>query len=142
MIKITQKAIDVQKVIEAATSLGAGAVYAFMGTVRNSDHGKRVRWLDFETTHESTAVVEIRRIIDEATNRWPIHGSAVCHRTGSLKPGEVYAVVAVSCPKGEDALEAVRFIVQRMEEKAPIWKKEVFADGEEWVSANPESAYV
>ncbi|MCI0750381.1 MAG: molybdenum cofactor biosynthesis protein MoaE [Flammeovirgaceae bacterium] len=134
MIKITQKPIDVQKVIEAATSLGAGAVNVFIGTVRSSDHGKNVRWLDYETTNESKAVSEIRNIIDMATQRWPVQGSAVCHRTGTLKPGEISTVIAVSCPNANEAFEATKYLSGVLEEKASIWKKEVFEDGEEWVS--------
>lgn len=137
MIKITEKPIDVQKVIDTATSLGAGAVNVFIGTVRNTAHGKNVVWLEYEA-YESMAVAEIRKIIDEASHRWPLLGWAVSHRVGTLKPAEVSVVVAVSAPHRRESFEACQFIIDTLKEKVPIWKKEVFEDGEEWVSARPD----
>ncbi len=142
MIKITEKPIDIQKVIDTASSLGAGAVNVFVGTVRNNAHGKNVLWLEYEA-YESMAVSEIRKIIDEASHRWPLLGWGVSHRIGTLKPGEVSVVVAVSSPHRKQAFEACQFIIDTLKEKAPIFKKEIFEGGEEWVSARPTgvSAY-
>ncbi len=139
MIKITEKHIDVQKVIDTVSSLAAGAVNVFVGTVRNNAKGKNVVWLEYEA-YETMAVAEIRKIIDEASQRWPLLGWAVSHRIGTLKPGEVSVVVAVSTPHRKDSFEACQFIIDTLKEKAPIWKKEVFENGEEWVSARPELA--
>lgn len=136
MIKITEKPIDIQKVIDTASSLGAGAVNVFIGTVRNNAHGKNVLWLEYEA-YESMAVSEIRKIIDEAAGRWPLLGWAVSHRVGTLKPGEVSVAVAVSSPHRQQSFEACQFIIDTLKEKAPIFKKEIFEDGEEWVSAHP-----
>lgn len=136
MIKITQKSIDIQKVIDTASSLNAGAVNVFIGTVRSNAHGKTVLWLEYEA-YESMAVAEIRRIIDEASHRWPLLGWAVCHRIGTLKPGEVSVVIAVSTPHRADSFDACEYIIDAIKQKAPIWKKEVFEDGEEWISARP-----
>jgi molybdopterin synthase catalytic subunit len=139
MIKITEKHIDVQKVVDTVSSLAAGAVNVFIGTVRNNAKGKNVVWLEYEA-YETMAVAEIRKIIDEASHRWPLLGWAVSHRIGTLKPGEVSVVVAVSTPHRKDSFEACQFIIDTLKEKAPIWKKEVFENGEEWVSARPELA--
>lgn len=139
MIKITEKPIDVQKVIDTASSLGAGAVNVFIGTVRNTAHGKNVRWLEYEA-YESMAVAEIRKIIDSAAPRFGLQGWAVSHRIGTLKPGEVAVVVAVSAPHRNESFEACHFIIDELKAKAPIWKKEVFENGEEWVSARPQMA--
>ena len=136
MIKITEKPIDIQKVIDTASSLGAGAVNVFIGTVRNNAHGKNVLWLEYEA-YESMAVSEIRKIIDEASHRWPLLGWAVSHRVGTLKPGEVSVVVAVSSPHRQQSFEACQFIIDTLKAKAPIFKKEIFEDGGEWVSAQP-----
>jgi molybdopterin synthase catalytic subunit len=85
-------------------------------------------------------VAEIKKIVDEASHRWPMLGSGVSHRIGTLKPGEVSVVVAVSTPHRRDSFEACQFIIDNLKEKAPIWKKEVFEDGEEWISAQPVRA--
>ena len=138
MIKITEKAIDVQKVIDTASSLSAGAVNVFIGTVRNNAHGKNVVWLEYEA-YETMVVNEVRKIIDEASHKWPLQGWAVSHRIGTLKPGEVAVAIAVSAPHRKDSFAACQFIIDELKEKAPIWKKEVFEDGEEWVSARPDA---
>jgi len=139
MIKITEKHIDVQKVIDTASSLAAGAVDVFIGTVRNNAHGKNVVWLEYEA-YETMAVAEIRKIIEDASHRWPLLGWAVSHRIRTLRPGEVSVAVAVSTPHRKDSFEACQYIIDTLKEKVPIWKKEVFEDGEEWVSARPEMA--
>lgn len=139
MIKITEKPIDVQKVIDTASSLGAGAVNVFVGTVRNTAHGKNVLWLEYEA-YEAMVVAEIKKIIDEATNRWDLLGWAVSHRVGTLKPGEVTLAIAVSTPHRQDAFEACSFILDNVKERTPIWKKEVFEDGEGWISASAVGA--
>lgn len=136
MIKITEKAIDVQKVIDTASSLGAGAVNVFIGTVRNTAHNKNVVWLEYES-YEAMAVAEIRKVIDQAAAKWELLGWAVSHRIGTLKPGEVAVVVAVSAPHRKESFEACQYIIDNVKAKVPIWKKEVFEDGEEWVDARP-----
>ena len=137
MIKITEKPIDVQKVIDTATSLGAGAINVFIGTIRDSAHDKKVVWLEYEA-YESMAVAETRKIIDEAAKRWGLLGWAVAHRIGTLKPGETAVVVAVSSKHRKESFEACQFIIDELKAKAPIFKKEVFEDGEEWVGARPQ----
>lgn len=133
MIKITDKPIDVQKVIDSVASLEAGAINTFIGTVRNTAHDKQVVWLEYEV-YESMAVAEIRKIIEQAAQRWPLLGWAVTHRIGTLKPGEVAVVIAVSSPHRKDSFDACQYIIDTIKKTVPIWKKEVFEDGEEWVS--------
>jgi len=139
MIKITTKPIDVTKVIETASSLGAGAVNVFIGTVRDQANNKRVVWLEYEA-YEAMAVAEIKKIIDVAAARWGLLGWAVVHRVGTLKPTEVAIVVAVSAKHRKETFEACQYIMDTIKEKVPIFKKEVFEDGEEWVSATPQMA--
>jgi len=136
MIKITEKPIDIQKVIDTASCLGAGAVNVFVGTVRNQANGKNVVWLEYEA-YETMAVGEIRKIIEDASHRWPLLGFAVSHRIGTLKPGEVAVAVAVSTPHRKDSFDACEYIIDNVKMNVPIWKKEVFEDGEEWISARP-----
>lgn len=136
MIQITEKPINVQSVIDAASSHKAGAVNVFIGSIRDSANQKKVIRLEYEA-YEPMAIVEIRKIIDEASAQWPIEGFAVSHRTGVLRPGEVAVVVVVSTPHRKESFEACQFVIDMLKEKAPIWKKEIFEGGEEWVSAHP-----
>ncbi|MBL0742767.1 molybdenum cofactor biosynthesis protein MoaE [Chryseolinea lacunae] len=138
MIKITEKPIDIQKVIDTASCLASGAVNVFVGTVRNNANGKNVVWLEYEA-YETMAVGEIRKIIDDASHKWPLQGWAVSHRIGTLRPGEVAVVVAVSTPHRKDSFDACEYIIDNLKLHVPIWKKEVFEDGEEWISARPSA---
>jgi len=132
MINITDQPIDVQKVIETASSTGAGAVNVFIGTVRDTALG--VVRLEYEA-YESMAVSETRKIIDEAISRWELMGWAVSHRIGTLNPGEVAVVVAVATKHRKASFEACQYIIDTLKEKVPIFKKEVFEDGAVWISA-------
>jgi molybdopterin synthase catalytic subunit len=139
MINITEKTIDVNKVIEAASALGAGAVNVFIGTIRDTALDKKVVWLEYEA-YESMAVAETRKIIDQAAAKWELLGWAVSHRIGTLKPGEVAVVVAVSTKHRKASFEACQFIIDKLKETVPIFKKEVFDDGAEWISAKQSLA--
>lgn len=136
MISITEKPLELQKVIDAASSLGAGGVNVFIGNVRGITKGKKVLWLEYEA-YEAMAIGEIRKIIDEVKPRWGLLGCAVSHRIGTLKPGETAVIVAVAASHRKESFEACQYIIDQLKIKVPIWKKEVFEDGEEWVSARP-----
>lgn len=136
MIQITDKPINVQSVIVAASSLQAGAVNVFVGTVRNSANKKRVVRLEYEA-YEEMAASEIAKIIADASAQWPVCGFGVSHRTGVLSPGDVAVAIAIATPHRKESFEACQFVIDRLKAKAPIWKKEVFEDGEEWISAHP-----
>jgi len=135
MIDITDKSIDVNEVIRVASALGAGAVNVFIGTVRDTALNKKVVWLEYEA-YESMAVAATRKILEEAAGRWELMGWAVSHRVGTLKPGEVAVVVAVSTKHRRASFEACQYVIDKLKEKVPIFKKEVFEDGAEWISAS------
>jgi molybdopterin synthase catalytic subunit len=134
MIKITDKPIDVNVAIQAASSLEAGGINVFIGTVRNITQDKKVRWLEYES-YETMAINEIKKIIESAKRKWDLKGYAVIHRTGTLHPNETAVVIAVACGHRKESFEACQFIIDELKKHVPIFKKEVFEDGAEWVSA-------
>lgn len=136
MIEITTQAIDINKITKAATHNQAGAVNVFIGTVRNQTAGKEVLRLEYEA-YEPMAVSEIQKVVDATHARWPLTGWAISHRIGTLLPGEVAVVVAVSTPHRKDSFEACQYIINTLKKTVPIWKKEFFQDGDQWVSAHP-----
>ena len=136
MIKITDKPIQIDEAVKAATALGSGAINVFVGTVRNESKGKSVRWLEYEA-FETMAISEMKQIIKTASEKWKILGFAVTHRVGTLHPGETAVVIAVSTPHRKESFEACEYIIDTLKERVPIFKKEVFENGEEWVSATP-----
>jgi molybdopterin synthase catalytic subunit len=136
MIEITDQPIEVQKIITAASKHEAGAVNTFIGTVRNNTSGNKVIRLEYEA-YEPMAISEIQKIINQATEQWKLTGFAVSHRIGVLLPGEIAVVVAVSTPHRKDSFAACQFIIDTLKQTVPIWKREFFENGDEWVSAHP-----
>lgn len=136
MITLSETPLDVQQIIQAATRLQAGAINAFIGTVRDNAKGKQVLRLEYEA-YESMAVAEIQKIVGAAAAKWPLQAYAISHRVGVLEPGDVAVVVAVSTPHRADSFAACQYIIDTLKETVPIWKKEVLEDGEEWISAHP-----
>jgi molybdopterin synthase catalytic subunit len=133
MIAITEGPLDHASITEGVRSNNAGAVCSFLGTVREMTGDRRTASLDYEAYPEM-ALKKMAELEDEARRRWPILEAALVHRVGHLELGEISVVVAVSCPHRGQAFEACRWLIDRLKEVVPIWKKEVWADGtEEWV---------
>ena len=135
MIEITDQPIDILKVIEAASLSEAGAINTFIGTVRNQTSGKKVLRLEYEA-YEPMAISEIMKIVNQANDTWKLLGYAVSHRVGVLNTGEIAVVVAVSTAHRKASFEACQFIIDSLKQTVPIWKREVFEDGDQWVSAH------
>lgn len=136
MIEITDQPIDVQKIIQAASRHEAGGINTFIGTVRNQTSGKKVLRLEFEA-YKPMAISEIQKIIDQANEKWNMLGCAVSHRVGVLAPGEVAVAITVSTAHRKQSFEACQFIIDNLKQTVPIWKREFFEDGDQWVSAHP-----
>lgn len=114
----------------------AGGIDVFIGTVRNHTNGKQVLRLEFEA-YEAMAISEMQKIVSYATETWPLHRVVLHHRTGSLQVGEVPVIIAVSAAHRDAAFTACRYIIDTLKQTVPIWKKEIFEDGEVWVAAHP-----
>ncbi len=136
IIEITDKPIDVAAAIEAAKANGAGAINVFIGTVRNKTAEKQVKSLDFEA-YDPMAIKELRKIVQQAKAKWPVLKAVVIHRKGHLDLGEAAVVIVVSTPHRKASFEACEYIIDTLKQTVPIWKKEIFEGGEEWVSAHP-----
>lgn len=114
----------------------SGGIDVFIGTVRNSTKGKVVVRLDFEA-YEPMALKEMEKIAAQAFEKWPVQKLLIHHRVGILAVGEIPVIIAVSCAHRDAAFEACRFVIDTLKQTVPIWKKEVFEDGEVWVAAHP-----
>lgn len=111
----------------------AGAVVVFSGTARNHSPGKEgVEFLEYDAylEHVEGRIADICR---EAADRWPILAGAVEHRVGRVEIGEPSVVVAVSAAHRGDAFDAARYVIDELKERAPIWKREHWPGGAEWV---------
>ena len=136
MITLTDQPLDINQITQLAHSTEAGAVNVFVGTVRANTQAKKVIRLEYEA-YEPMAVSEIQKIVDAAKLRWPVKNCAVSHRVGILTVGEIAVIVAVATPHRKESFEACQFIIDSLKQTVPIWKKEIFEGGEEWISAHP-----
>lgn len=135
-IKITNEVLNLAACFDWVKSPQAGGINVFIGTVRDQTKGKKVVHLEFEA-YERMALTEIQKIANEMMKRWQLHKVLIHHRTGVLRIGEVPVIIAVSASHRAAAFEACRYAIDTLKQTVPIWKKEVFEDGEEWVAAHP-----
>ena len=136
LISITSEPIVPAEVLDLVKSENSGSVNLFIGTVRNKTENKEVIKLEFEA-YETMAVKEMEKIAQQAKQKWPINQIAIHHRLGALLIGDIPVVIAVSSPHRKQGFEACQFAIDSLKKTVPIWKKEFFTDGEEWVSAHP-----
>ncbi len=132
MFKIVREPIRIEQLIEAVEDPGAGAICTFLGVVRDNNLGREVDYLEYEA-YPKMAVPAMQRIADEIRERWDIIKIAMVHRVGRLEIGDASVGIAVSSPHRAEAFQACHYAIDRLKESVPIWKKEVWADGEEWI---------
>lgn len=132
MYRVVSEAIDVAAVTSAVGHPGAGATVTFIGTTRDHNEGRRVARLEYEA-YASMAVAEMQKLGEAAAQRWPVQKIAIVHRVGVVPIGEASVVIAVSSAHRTAAFEACRFLIDRLKEVVPIWKKEHFAGGAAWI---------
>ncbi|HEY8782337.1 MAG TPA: molybdenum cofactor biosynthesis protein MoaE [Mucilaginibacter sp.] len=135
-IQISPTPLNIQSAIDWIQSPESGGIDVFIGTVRNATKGKRVIRLEFEA-YEAMALAEMEKIVKQAFEKWPVQKALVHHRIGVLEVGEAPVIIAVSAAHRAGAFDACRYIIDTLKQTVPIWKKEVFEDGEVWVAAHP-----
>ncbi len=139
LFELTAEVLSADKLLAHVRKDEAGAVVLFYGVVRNENVGRRVLYLEYDAYPEM-AEPEMRRVAEEIRARWPeVTEIAVQHRTGRLEIGEASLLVAVSAPHRREAFEAAHAYVDLLKERVPVWKKEVFEGGEEWIEGSGSS---
>lgn len=135
-IQIWERPLDHALCLELVSDAGAGGIATFVGTVRDQTAGKPVVRLEFEA-YTPMALSEMRKIAEEAARRWPVRKMVIHHRVGTLEVGDIAVIIAVATPHRKAAFAACAYAIDTLKETVPIWKKEVFEDGEVWVAAHP-----
>jgi molybdopterin synthase catalytic subunit len=138
MYEIAKDPIDIQSVIDKVVQREAGAINTFIGTVRELTKGKKTLYLIYEA-YEPMAVKKLEQIGNEIKERWEGAEVAITHRVGKLDITDVAVVIAVSTPHRADSYEANRYAIERIKEIVPIWKKEHWEDGQEWIGNQLET---
>lgn len=132
MFQITRNTIALQELVAKVEHPGAGAVLLFAGTVREWTHGKQTIALSYEG-YEPMALKELQRIGDGVLAQWPDARIAITHRLGDLDIGDVSVAIAVATPHRPQSYAASRYAIEELKRTVPIWKKERYEDGYEWV---------
>jgi MoaE-MoaD fusion protein len=124
--------LDLAAVIAEVADEGAGAIATFQGAVRRQSRGRQVIALEYEAYGgmAEKVMAEIAKGVEE---RYELCGVAVAHRVGRCEVGEVSVAIAVSAPHRQDALSACRDVIDELKERVPLWKKELYEGGEEWI---------
>ncbi|MCB0571082.1 MAG: molybdenum cofactor biosynthesis protein MoaE [Phaeodactylibacter sp.] len=135
-IQLLSIPLQPQACIGFVSGPACGGVNVFIGTVRNQTQGRPVIRLEFEA-YEPMAIAEMRKIAEQLKQRWPVERVSFHHRIGVLGPGETAVIIAVSAPHRQASFEACQYAIDTLKQSVPIWKKEIFEDGEVWVAAHP-----
>jgi molybdopterin synthase catalytic subunit len=129
---ISAEPLDVATVLAEAADDEAGAVASFVGTVRRRSRGRTVLYLEYEA-FEEMAEPMLRALADELTAKHDLSKVAIHHRVGRVEIGEPSVAIAVSAPHRAAALDACKEAIDTLKETIPLWKKEFYEGGEEWL---------
>ncbi|MGG0654994.1 molybdenum cofactor biosynthesis protein MoaE [Rummeliibacillus pycnus] len=138
LFEIKDEPIDVEEVRLKVTSRNAGAITVFIGTVREMTKGKKTLHLEYQA-YPTMAIKMFEQISKEIQEQWPEAKVAITHRVGHLDISDIAVVIAVSSPHRKMAYEANEYAIDRIKQIVPIWKKEYWEDGTEWIGDQLEN---
>ena len=138
MFEIIDKPIDVEEVRHKVISRNAGAITLFIGTVREITQGKKTLYLEYQA-YPAMGIKMFEQIAQELKQQWPEAEIAITHRIGRLDITDIAVVIAVSSPHRKVAYLANEYAIDRIKQIVPIWKKEHWEDGTQWMGDQLEN---
>jgi molybdopterin synthase catalytic subunit len=132
-VRIVAAPVSLDEVARAVADDEAGAIATFTGTVRVRSRHRRVLYLEYEA-YEDMALDLLARLAADLRGRHGLTGIAIHHRVGRVEIGEASVVIAASAPHRAEAFAACREAIETLKASIPLWKKEVYEGGEEWIS--------
>ncbi len=132
MIRITDKPISPEQVVEKAKTPDSGCVVTYVGLIRDNSRGKSVVSVEYGDA-DGRAEARLSEIAAEIKRKWPVNSVAIYHRIGRLEVGDINLVVAVAAAHRGEGLAAVAYAVDCFKEKLPTSKRETYQDGSVWV---------
>lgn len=130
--RLSADPLSLDAVVDEVRSERAGAIATFVGTTRVESRGRTVRHLEYEA-YEGMAESVMAEIAASLKERYDVCELAIHHRTGRVEIGDASVVIAVSAPHRQDALAACKDAIDTLKQQVPLWKKEVYEGGEEWI---------
>ncbi|MBK7392529.1 MAG: molybdenum cofactor biosynthesis protein MoaE [Chloracidobacterium sp.] len=137
--ELTSDPINISDVARRVVPPECGATVTLDGYVRQFTKGRETLYLEYEA-YEPMALKELQKLIAAAKAEFEISNVGIVHRTGKLKIGETSVVISVAAPHRKAAFAACEWLIKELKRTVPIWKKEVYADGEEWVEGDAQSS--
>jgi molybdopterin synthase catalytic subunit/molybdopterin converting factor small subunit len=137
-VLLTDEALDPAPLVWFAEGPEMGAVVTFSGNVRDHNRGRQVGHLEYEG-YRPMAEREMRKIAAQALERWPGR-IAIAHRLGRLGIGEASVLVVAACGHRGEAFDCCRYAIDTLKERVPIWKREVWSDGEVWIEGPSDAS--
>ena len=134
--ELTVDPIEITSVARRVVPPECGATVTLDGYVRKFTKGRETLHLFYEA-YEPMAIKEMRKLIDQAKRDFAISSVGIVHRLGKLEIGETSVVISVTAPHRKAAFDACEWLIRELKRTVPIWKKEVYADGEKWVEGDP-----
>ncbi len=131
--ELTNQTVDVGEVARRVVSQDCGATVTLDGYVRRWTKGKETLYLEYEA-YEPMAIKEMEKLGAAACEKFEITNVGIVHRLGKLDIGETSVVISVSAPHRKAAFEACEWLIIELKRTVPIWKKEIYADGEHWIA--------
>jgi molybdopterin synthase catalytic subunit len=129
---LTEEPVSLDAVVTEVATEEAGAIATFSGTARRHSRGRVVQYLEYEG-YEGMAEEMMAKLAAALEERYDLHGIAIHHRVGRVELGEPSVVIAVSASHRADALAACKDAIDILKVEVPLWKKEVYDGGEEWI---------
>jgi molybdopterin synthase catalytic subunit len=135
LFRVVDRPLLLAEVVEAVSGPGRGGLVTFTGTVRDETRGRRVLRLEYE----AYAAMAERKLAEIGAELGRTHGAevAIVHRVGVLAPGEAAVIIACAAPHRTPAFRACEACIEALKREVPIWKREVYEDGSEWVGLGP-----
>jgi len=136
LFRVTDEPLELAEVVRAVSADEHGGIATFTGVVRSRSRGKTIVRLEYEA-YRPMAERKLAEIAQRIAEELPGVRLAIVHRVGALAVGEAAVVIAASAPHRAAAFDACRAAIERLKTDVPIWKKEIAADGEEWIGLGP-----
>jgi len=130
--RVTDQPLSLDAAVAEVADERAGAIATFTGTVRRQSRGREVTQLEYEAYAEMAEDV-MAQLAHDLQERYELCAIAIHHRVGTLGIGEASVVIAVSAPHRQDALAACKDAIDTLKQTVPLWKKEIYEGGEEWI---------
>ncbi len=138
LFEVKSEPISIEEVARKVERREAGAITTFIGTVREWTKDKRTLYLEYQA-YVPMAAKMLAQVGKEAEEKWPGTKMAISHRIGRLEISDIAVIIAVSSPHRKAAYEANEYAIERIKDIVPIWKKEHWESGEEWIGNQKET---